>query len=151
MHFKKIINNILKDSEIVLFVDMDGVLASYDFGKPYNFDMKRPLYSNINKIKDVFNKRIDVHILSVCNNDEQVNEKNNWLDKYVDYIAFDNRHIISKESNPGKTSAQLKLEFLEGFSTCKKIVLIDDDNVVLKVVHKGLKDAIMIQDSELID
>lgn len=151
MHFKKVINNILKENEIVLFVDMDGVLASYDFGKPFNFGMKRPLYSNINKIKDVLSEKVDVHILSICNNDSQIKEKNDWLDKYVDYVIKDNRHIISKESNKGKTSAQLKLEFLEGFNTCKKIVLIDDDNVVLKVVHKGLKDAIMIQDSELID
>ena len=151
MHFKRVINNILKENDIALFIDMDGVLASYDFGKPYNFDMKRPLNSNINKIKEILNDKIEVHILSVCNNDSQIEEKNDWLDKYVNYAIKDNRHIISKESNPGKTSAQLKLEFLESFSTNKKIVLIDDDNVVLKVVHKGLKDAIMIQDSELID
>ncbi len=151
MHFKRVINNILKENDIALFIDMDGVLASYDFGKPYNFDMKRPLNSNINKIKEILNDKIEVHILSVCNNDSQIEEKNDWLDKYVNYAIKDNRHIISKESNPGKTSAQLKLEFLESFSTNKKVVLIDDDNVVLKVVHKGLKDAIMIQDSELID
>jgi hypothetical protein len=151
MHFKRVIDNILKENDIVLFIDMDGVLASYDFGKPYNFDMKRPLNSNINKIKEILNDKIEVHILSVCNNDSQIEEKNDWLDKYVNYAIKDNRHIISKESNPFKTSAQLKLEFLESFSTNKKVVLIDDDNVVLKVVHKGLKDAIMIQDSELID
>ena len=151
MHFKRAINNILKENDIALFIDMDGVLASYDFGKPYNFGMKRPLNTNINKIREVLNERIEVHILSVCNNDSHIEEKNSWLDKYVDYASKDNRHIISKESNPGKTSAQLKLEFLESFSTNKKIVLIDDDNVVLKVVHKGLKDAVMIQDSELVD
>lgn len=151
MHFKRVINNILKEEDIIMFVDMDGVLASYDFGKPFNFDMKRPLYNNINKIKDVLNERIELHILSVCNNDSQIEEKNIWLDKYVNYIDFNNRHIISKESNPSKTSAELKLDFLMSFKTSKKIVLIDDDNVVLKVVHKGLKNAVMIQDSELID
>ena len=75
MHFKRVINNILKENDIALFIDMDGVLASYDFGKPYNFGMKRPLNSNINKIREVLNERIEAHILSVCNNDSQIEEK----------------------------------------------------------------------------
>ena len=47
MHFKEIIFELLKDNNINMYVDMDGVIASYDFGRPLEFDKKRPLMTNI--------------------------------------------------------------------------------------------------------
>ena len=43
MHFYNLIKELSKKNKIKLFVDMDGVIASYDFGKPLNFKIKRPL------------------------------------------------------------------------------------------------------------
>lgn len=34
MHIKEVITNILKKDKIDLFVDMDGVIAAYEFGLP---------------------------------------------------------------------------------------------------------------------
>ena len=36
-----------KDKKIKLFVDMDGVIADYDFGVVYDYDKKRPLYDSM--------------------------------------------------------------------------------------------------------
>ena len=47
MYFKELIINLLKEKNIDLFVDMDGVIAAYDFGRPHDFDKKRPLITNI--------------------------------------------------------------------------------------------------------
>ena len=46
MHFYNMIENLSKIQPITLFVDMDGVIASYDFGKKYDFDKKRPLFQS---------------------------------------------------------------------------------------------------------
>ena len=66
---------------------MDGVIASYDFGKPLNFKKKRPLTTNIKTLSKV-NKlaNVELYILSVCRLERQIKEKNNWLDKYAPFL-----------------------------------------------------------------
>lgn len=50
MHFYNLIKDLLSDKkELMIFVDMDGVIASYDAGKPICFSNKRPLKENIKK------------------------------------------------------------------------------------------------------
>ena len=51
------------------------------------FHNKRSLYININILKEV-NKleNIELRILSVSVFDKQVNDKNNWLDKYASFL-----------------------------------------------------------------
>ena len=39
-----------KDKKIIIYVDMDGVIADYEVGRPMDFDKKRPLYSSISKL-----------------------------------------------------------------------------------------------------
>ena len=51
MHFYNIINELSKNQKISLYVDMDGVIASYDAGKKLDFKNKRPLTENINKLE----------------------------------------------------------------------------------------------------
>ena len=64
MHIKSKIEEILKIKNIDLFVDMDGVIAAYEFGMPLDFDKKRPLLTNINKIKELSKlKGVTLHIL----------------------------------------------------------------------------------------
>ena len=131
---------------------MDGVIASYDFGKPLDFINKRPLTTNIqtlNKISKLNN--VELHILSVCRLDNQVREKNDWLNKYAPFFEQDKRTIISKESNPHYSSKELKLNYLKSLEIKEQIIFIDDDNEVLKTIYDGLKNIILYQDSELID
>lgn len=152
MHFFDIINNLTKESSIILFVDMDGVIASYDAGKPLDFLNKRPLTENINKLKIISTiQNVELHILSVCRKDYQIEEKNIWLNKYAAFFIKENRHIISKELLDGISSKEVKGNFLKHFKTEKKMILLDDDNAVLNYVMKNVKDILVFQDSELID
>ena len=67
MHFKELILNLVKEKNINMFVDMDGVIASYDFGRPLEFDKKRPLLTNIKTLEEVSKiPGVKLHILSIC-------------------------------------------------------------------------------------
>lgn len=152
MHFYNLMQELASSEKVELFVDMDGVIASYDFGKPLNFKAKRPLNSNIKTLKAVSNiENINLNILSVCRKDSQILEKNEWLDKYAPFFKKENRFILSKESIPDTSSPLLKLNFLKNYSTNKKMVLLDDDNNVLSTISKEQINVILLQDSELID
>lgn len=152
MHIKEVITDILKKTNIDLFVDMDGVIAAYEFGMPLDFDKKRPLLSNINKIKELSKLNgVKLHILSCCKKDYQIDLKNQWLDKYANFFDKENRFILSKETIVNLSSAEMKLNFLKNYKTNSQIVVIDDDNQVIKTIGKNLSNVIVLQDSELID
>ena len=152
MHFIDLIKKISIEEEVILFVDMDGVIASYDVGRPYDFKNKRPLKNNINIFGEIAKlDRVSLHILSVCRENYQIEEKNEWLDINAPFFEKENRVILSKEDSIYKISSELKLNYLKNYKTDKKIVFIDDDNSVLSVVNKELKNIILFQDSELVD
>ena len=50
MYFYEKIKNMCKNRDTVMYVDMDGVIAAYDFGNPLDFANKRPLFTNIKKL-----------------------------------------------------------------------------------------------------
>lgn len=152
MHFYDLISNLAQDKDLMIFCDMDGVIASYDVGKPYDFLEKRPLTENIRKLEAVSKiPNVDICILSICRKDFQQDEKNKWLDINAPFFKKENRNIISKESNPNYTSPELKANFLNTVKTDKQIILIDDDNQVIKHVGNNVEGIILFQDSELID
>ncbi len=47
MHFYNIIETLSRQHPIALFVDVDGVIAAYDFGRKFDFDKKRPLLHHV--------------------------------------------------------------------------------------------------------
>jgi len=152
MHFYNQIKKIAQDKPVILFVDMDGVIASYDVGKPLDFLNKRPLTENIKKIEKVAEiPNVELHILSICRKDFQIEEKNIWLDKNAPFFKKENRKIISKEQINGVSSPELKANYLNTLKTQKQLILLDDDNAVLKKVMDNVKEIIVFQDSELID
>lgn len=152
MHFYNLIKEISKEKEIIMYVDMDGVIASYDAGKPLCFSTKRPLKENISKIQKVGElPNVELHILSICKKDYQIEEKNTWLDKHAPFFLKENRTIISKENLENITSPEIKANYLNSVKTNKQIVFVDDDNAVLKHVMKNVLGIIAYQDSELID
>lgn len=152
MHFYNLIKELSSEKEIVLFVDMDGVIASYDVGKPLDFLHKRPLMTRIKELEEV-NKlpNVDMRILSICRKDDQIEEKNIWLDKYAPYFEKEKRMVISKETITGFTSPEIKTNFLKEFKADKQVVLVDDDNQVLKSVLDNVEGIIVFQDSEMVD
>ncbi len=147
----KIVEEIEKyalDKKIKLYVDMDGVIAEYDFGKPLNFLNKRPLLNNIKLLEEISQiKNVDIHILSICKKDFEIKDKNVWLDNHAPFFPKNNRHIISKETYKNTSSADLKINFLNSQDGFK--ILIDDDNDILKKVSKNVKDIVLYQDSSL--
>lgn len=152
MHFYNLIKDLSEQKEIILFVDMDGVIASYDVGKPLDFLNKRPLTENIRKIEKVGElPNVELHILSICKKNFQIEEKNIWLDKYAPFFKKENRKIISKEQISEVSSPELKANYLKSLDTNKQIVFVDDDNAILKKVMDTAKEVIVFQDSELID
>lgn len=152
MHFYELIQKQTKNKKTRIYVDMDGVIASYDIGKPYDFENKRPLTTNIKTLGKINNlENTELFILSICKKDSQIKEKNNWLDKYAPFFQKDNRIIISKESNPNLSSKELKLNYLKSLKTDNQIILIDDDNEIIKTIKDNAKNIILYQDSELID
>ena len=55
-----------KDKRIKIFVDMDGVVADYIFGSARDYDKKRPLYDNIDKLEIISKKtNVEMFIFSV--------------------------------------------------------------------------------------
>ena len=152
MHFYELIQKQTKNKKTRIYVDMDGVIASYDIGKPYDFENKRPLTTNIKTLSKINNlENTELFILSICKKDSQIKEKNNWLDKYAPFFQKDNRIIISKESNPNLSSKELKLNYLKSLKTDNQIILIDDDNEIIKTIKDNAKNIISYQDSELTD
>lgn len=144
-----------KNEKIVIYVDMDGVLASYDVGEKLDFKNKRPLTSNIKTVEELAKlENVELHILSVCRENFQVQDKNEWLDKYAPFFKLENRAILSKEKYLNQTAKELKCNYLKKIIKNKgneEIALIDDDNEVLKFIHSQINNIILFQDSSLID
>ena len=148
----KIINEIktmAKDQKIDIYVDMDGVIAEYDFGRPLDFLNKRPLLGNIKVLEEISKiPNVEMHILSICKKDSQINDKNVWLDKYATFFKKENRNILSKETYTDRSSSELKVDFLNNIESFK--ILIDDDNGILKEVDKKVKNISLYQDSSIV-
>lgn len=148
----KIINEIktmAKYQKIDIYVDMDGVIAEYDFGRPLDFLNKRPLLGNIKVLEEISKiPNVEMHILSICKKDSQINDKNVWLDKFAPFFKKENRNVLSKETYTDKSSSELKVDFLNNIESFK--ILIDDDNGILKEVDKKVKNISLYQDSSIV-
>lgn len=148
----KIINEIktiAKNQKIDIYVDMDGVIAEYDFGRPLDFLNKRPLLGNIKVLEEISKiPNVEMHILSICKKDSQINDKNVWLDKYAPFFKKENRNVLSKETYTDRSSSELKVDFLNNIESFK--ILIDDDNGILKEVDKKVKNISLYQDSSIV-
>ncbi len=153
MYFYNLIKEMSKEKNIALYVDMDGVIAEYGIGRnPYDYLNKRPLKTNIDTLKEVSTlENVELHVLSVCREDSQIDDKNVWLNKYAPFFNEKNRNIISRASQEWKKAREIKVDFLSNIKTEKQIILVDDDNEILRDINENLKNITVMQDSELID
>ena len=84
------------DKTVNIYIDMDGVVADYDFEGYINdgtkddvYLNKRPVISSINPLKEVSQlSNVNLHILSVSRYERQINGKLTWLDKNMDFIVI---------------------------------------------------------------
>ena len=142
-----------KDKRIKIYVDMDGVIADFDVGNPSEYDKKRPLLSNIAILREISKKEnIEMFILSITRMTIGREEKNRWLDKYVEFIKKENRYIISREENNFIPSKILKSRFMKKIvRDGSVIILIDDDLAVLDKVMKTNEDIYLLKDTALVE
>ena len=152
MKFYETINK-YKDKNIDIYVDMDGVIAEYDIGN-FNYDTIRPLQSNINRIKNLICNNINVKILTICKNNNIVDEKIKWIKKHMPFFDLNNVIFISKENKKynGLSSKELKSDFLKFNINDNNInIVIDDDNEIVKYLVKNNSNLIIFQVSSWID
>lgn len=155
MYFKDKLKKLYKDEEVNIFVDMDGVIADYNFGSTLDFKNKRALTTNINTL-EILNKdkKINLYVLSICKTNNQIKDKNDWLDKYASFFDVDKRYIISKEEYKNLSSKEIKLIIIKDIIEklgLNNVILIDDDNGILKYISKSDLNIRLFQDSSLLD
>lgn len=152
MYFYELIKDLSKNEKVRLYIDMDGVIASYDFGKKLDFATKRPLKTNINTLKKVSTlPNIELWILSCCRKTNEIAIKNAWLDEHASFISKERRVILAREDFNNDHASIIKLNYLKNLNIDEKIILVDDDITVLNLINQNLKNITLFQDSELID
>ena len=152
MNFKNEINK-YKDTNIKLFVDMDGCIVDYEVNNAKDYDKKRPLYNNIKQLEEISKQdNIEIFILSITRYNPGFEEKHQWLDEYVPFIDKDHRIIISREANNMTKSPVLKSKYMKQFKDSKDtIILIDDDPRILEAVADMVPNVILYKDTIFVD
>ena len=142
-----------KDSKVKLFVDMDGVIVDYIYGKAKFYHKKRPLYDSIRKLENISKMpNIELYIFSATRKTEGIDQKHLWLDTYAPFFKKENRIIISREDNNMIESAILKANFLKEYERDNSVIIvIDDDPKNLKEIEKLNNDIILLKDTVLVD
>lgn len=151
MKFYQYIEDI-KDKEIDIYFDMDGVLAEYDIGN-FDYNTIRPLKSIIKIVEDLISDGINVKILSICKTDEIIGEKKEWLKKYMPFFDLKNAIFISKENEnySNYSSKELKSNYLKDNINKNRInIVVDDDNEIIKYIKKNNTEIKIFQISSLI-
>lgn len=139
-----------KKNIIDIYFDMDGVFAEYDIG---NFDYKtiRPIKTVINIMKNLTRDGMNVKVLSICKNNQIIDEKYKWIDKFVPFLKQENIVLISKEENKNFESNELKSNYLKNNIDKNHInILIDDDSNIIKKVLKDNEDVKVFHISSII-
>lgn len=139
--------------KVKMYVDMDGVIVDYVVGSTDDYDKRRPLYTSLEKIKEIYgNGNVELYILSVTRMDKGLTEKNIWLDNYAPMFKKENRVIISREANDFKSSAELKATYISNLERDDSIIIvIDDDPRVIKAIKENNKDVVLLKDTALVD
>ena len=152
MYFKDFLEQ-YNDKKIKVFVDMDGVIADYNVGVPYDYHLKRPLFDSIKKLEEVSKlPNIEMYILSATRMTEGYEQKQGWLDKYAPFFKKENRIIISREANNMEESSKLKCNFFKNLERDGSVlIMIDDDPKNLKEIKDTNDDVITLKDTVLVD
>jgi len=142
-----------KNKKIKLLVDMDGVIADYEFGSARDYDKKRPLMASIRKLEKISEMpNVELYIFSATRKDEGIEQKHWWLDTYAPFFKKENRIIISRESNNMEESASLKANYLKDLKRDDSIIMvIEDDPKNMKEINKLNEDVILLKDTILVD
>ena len=148
------------DKTINIYIDMDGVVADYDFEGYENdgtnkdiYRYKRPVMSSINPLKEVSAlKNVNLYILSVSRYESQIDGKLDWLSKHMDFIDKENIFILPRDTNNFKKANVLKRDFLQDRLDNDDInIHIDDSHDVLKTLEELDNGMILLHVTSIID
>ena len=150
--YNKIKNICDENEKVAMFIDMDGTIVEYTVyregeisnstkGKFLNGEPINVVINNLKRISEI--KNIDLYILSLSKSSIIVEEKKQWLKKYVDFIDEKNWIIINKENNEyNKENRDYiksnKIQERLGNYSCA--ILLDDDHKILRQTQDDLKD-----------
>lgn len=151
------IKNICKENKrVAMFIDMDGTITEYEVYPEELVTQKmnsgyseyEPVEYIINILKNVDEiPNIDLYILTLARNSKIIEEKKNWLRKYVNFIKEENWIFINKELGEyDKTNRNIiKAEKIkEKIKEYDHAILLDDDHKILKEAQMMLKDKISV-------
>ena len=140
-----------KNKRIKIYVDMDGVIVDFDVGNASEYDKKRPLLTNIDILREVAkNENVEMFILSITRLTIGREEKNIWLDKYVEFIKPENRYIISREENNFLPSKNLKKNFIKNIDRDDSVIVIIDEHEIIDEIRKANDDVYLLKDTALV-
>ncbi len=119
-----------------LFLDLDGVCVDFvnneggviikDFNEPGLFINRRPCYTMINIILELFGGgEYSFNILSASPNETSTQEKNDWLDKHLP-IHRSKRHFVKF---PGECKGEYLRQYCQENSIDPKDCLLIDDTL----------------------
>ena len=127
-------------NSIKLVVDMDGVIADFDFGNYIPFDQKRPLFDSIRKLEIISHMpNVELYIFSATSKPKGVEQKNWWLDKYAPFFKQENRIIIFKDSSNKESTSIVKAKYLQNFERDNSIIPLKDTVLVDDTIEKQEK------------
>ena len=148
------------DKVINIYVDMDGVVADYDYmgyiNDGTNNDIylnKRPIYSAIKPLEEVSTlDNVNIHMLSVSRYESQIQGKLTWLDNNMKFIKKENIHILPRDTNNFKKAKELKRDFLDERINNDDInIHIDDSHEVMDLLKELNKNLIILHVTSMLD
>ena len=141
-----------KNSRVAMFIDMDGTIVEYPIylkgeistNTKGKFIAGRPIEIIIDKLRKISKiKNIDLYILSLAKSSIIVEEKKEWLKKYVDFIDKGKWIIINKENGEYNKDNRdiIKVQKMqEKLNEYDCMILLDDDHKILKQTKEELND-----------
>ena len=151
MKFYNRVNEICKKhKKIALFVDMDGTIVEYNvYPEGFVTNETKEVFLNANPLDVVINnlksiseiENLDIYILSLSRSNIIVEEKKQWLEKFVPFIKKENYIILNKEN--GEYNSENR-EFIKSAKMREKldkydyVMLLDDEHKILKRTQKEL-------------
>ena len=138
-----------KSKKVILYSDMDGVLAEYGVGeKPLILANEKNFYLNKRKISCTVEKlreismleNVEIGIMSNCYFQEQKQDKIVWLEKHCPFIKKNNINIIvlNEEPHTEETKDYLKISRLLSINYNKDVdfYLIEDNHKIISATNK---------------
>ena len=138
-----------KDKKQLVLFDMDGVVAEFIAGEersivdevPNIYANKRPLKSIISVAELLHqSNNISVGILSSCEHHSQIQEKKDWLKRYMPFLDEDKIFIIAwcDGRYTRDTRKFAKLDLIKTITGYDKIFLIEDKHDIIKATNQAI-------------